>query len=50
MAIMVTTLMMANQNSNSPNNLAAVKFAKVSKPRKIRVVAQRGKSGNQKFT
>ncbi|MNZ73683.1 hypothetical protein D3C78_921050 [compost metagenome] len=47
MAMMVTILIKANQNSNSPKALTAIRFTAPMLPSAARAQIQRGTSGNQ---
>ncbi|MNN80613.1 hypothetical protein D3C81_1973640 [compost metagenome] len=47
MAIMVTILIRANQNSNSPKALTAIRLIAPMLPSAARAQIQRGTSGNQ---
>ena len=50
MAMMAAILMMANQNSNSPNLLTPIRLVAVMTTRKKAAETQAGMDGNQKLT
>src|ERR1700675_811524 len=49
-ATIAATLIEANQNSNSPNDLTEMRFVRVSKSNNAKLMNQDGASGSQKRT